>query len=157
MLDPRGSLTWSVKESLLDYLRNIPDAVVAGARAGDAEDAPFVFAEAADSTPERPKYVGALRIRAHGGLMDVDIADPSLVPEKGGWVLTFRTADGADLRFARLADIDEREDEGILIRRANDVALLLEATPLFGGNYAPYTRLAAVVFSTTAARRTSAD
>jgi hypothetical protein len=157
MPDPHGSLTWSIKESLLTYLRDMPDAVVAGSRASDAADAPFVFAEAPDSTPERPRYLGNIRIRAHDGLMNVDISDPAVVPEKGGWVLVFRTATGAELRFARLADLDENESEGLLTRRSSDVALLIDATPLFGGNYAPYTRLAAVVFSATAARRTNAD
>jgi hypothetical protein len=89
--------------------------------------------------------------------MNVDISDPALVPEKGGWVLIFRTTAGAELRFARLAELDEHEAEGLLTRRSSDVALLIDAAPLFGGNYAPYTRLAAVVFTTTAARRTNAD
>jgi hypothetical protein len=142
-----GSLLWRIKDSLLDYLAGMPDASVGGTRQSDASDAPFAFTESPESTASRPSYLGRIRITAHDGLMDIDLVDPVVVADGDRWIVTFRTPRGESLGVVRLTAVEERTERGLVLRRSNDVALLMDAAPLFGGNYAPYTRMAPLEFS----------
>jgi len=145
-----GTLSWAVKESLLEYLSGVPGAVVAGTRATEEIDAPFVFTEAPDSSPSVPKYVGRIRIEAHDGLMNIDAQDPQLAPVSHGWILTVSNPSGSILPFVRLGRMTERHEGGLWIRRSDDVALLIDAASLFDNRYAPHTRMAPVEFSVRA-------
>jgi len=142
-----GMLRWALKESLLWYLGAMEDSIVEGERESADESARFLFLEAADSSPEAPRYIGRLRIHAHGGLMDIDLSDPWIQIDGETRTLMFHTPKG-DLAMAQFARVSETRTDDLLSVQVDDVALTSEASPLFGGQYGPYTRLDALDYST---------
>lgn len=143
-----GTLLWALKESLLWYVGVMEDSIVEGERESDDGAARFVFHEAPDSTPEAPRYTGRIRIHAHGGLMDIDLRDPWIEVDGDTRTLRFHTPKG-ELAMAQLARITESRGDDLVTTQVDDVMLTADASPLFGGQYGPYTRLDALVYSTS--------
>src|SRR5690606_41148339 len=85
------ALTWGIKRSFIRYIGSLPDtahAAVDGAYLGETSFFTFPVDATAANTPAVVRFRGSLRIRAHGGMLDVLIADPWIEHHSGGSVLS---------------------------------------------------------------------
>ncbi|MGO2110611.1 MAG: HtaA domain-containing protein [Pseudoclavibacter sp.] len=106
--ESRGELRWAVKASFVGYIRSSGGAieVLGGARDDDGE---FVFARATDGVQfdgDAPrgaaKFAGSVRFTAHGGMLDLTIADPEIAFGPHGASLFVRGGDGLAVELATL-------------------------------------------------------
>ncbi len=120
----RGSLLWGIKGSLLDYVRGMGDGTVETAGGATAAEDGLRFPRA-----DGLAFQGAVTLTAHGGMLHVTIADPSLVETATGWAIEI--ADPHDpssrMTFATVAAFDGR--------RASGTALTQDGADLFFGPY----------------------
>ncbi|KRA25444.1 hypothetical protein ASD65_14200 [Microbacterium sp. Root61] len=106
-----GMLRWGIKRSLLDYVRRFDGGIVhAGAHAG--ADGRTVF-PADPSAPEEwdgcgvlAAFSGAVQLRAHGGLLALDIAEPWIVLRGDTSLLTIADPDDARGRSGFVVLVD---------------------------------------------------
>lgn len=137
-------LAWGVKGSFVDYVERWPEASVELAPGtGRLPDGGFYFTP----DPERPVgarwFRGGVRLRAHGGLLDVSLADPRVEDHGSGHVLTAETwIDGrwGRVPFAELqwpeTPVPETAGAGPGVHMVTAGARLHpEAVPVFDGTY----------------------
>ncbi|MDZ8275051.1 HtaA domain-containing protein [Microbacterium aquimaris] len=123
-------LHWGVKQSFVGYIRGVGGDIECtdGAMATDSGYW-FPAAETAETA-----FVGTLRFRAHGGLLNVDIRDPRLRMLPDAIELSVGDATGARLAVARAPLGTDAE----LI---DELRLLPDACALFNFTYPPDTLL----------------
>ncbi|HWH26587.1 MAG TPA: HtaA domain-containing protein [Pseudolysinimonas sp.] len=136
-----SSLIWPVKESFIAY--------IVGAAAGAADlvkpatrtaSGAFVFpgASPSDRLPrhelEDPlRFVGALILTGHGGMLNLPLQDPWVEWTASGYVMSIVDPDEAEgrLPFVAIAGFVTSEDQ----HRAHGTSLTSEGAELFFGPY----------------------
>lgn len=127
------SLRWGIKQSLLRYVRGMPDGAVTvsgGASAVEDSATESGFRFPADETTDAVlAFRGTVTLTGHGGMMRVVLADPALVETGAGWVLEIADPDDPSIRlvFATITDFDGQ--------RATGTALTEDGADLFFGPY----------------------
>jgi hypothetical protein len=118
-------LRWSVKESLLGYVRAMPDGRILVEGGATETAAGFEFA----ATEQALRFSGRVTLTGHSGMMHVAIADPAIVSASTGWTLEIADPDdpAARMPFAALSGFD-----GVT---AESAALTAEGADLFFGPY----------------------
>jgi hypothetical protein len=143
-------LSWGVKQSFRSYVEGSGGAIEATMGAERDADGGFRFpaAPGAQVTLDdegRPRgrsdFVGEVRFEAHGGMLSVSLADPSLEIGPAGAFLT--VADSPDrIRRVPLAKLDlaamSRADDGALVIPAS---MSMEGWQVLGDHYLPMTPL----------------
>jgi len=129
-----STLVWGIKASLLAYAR--------GMGGGDVQHEGAVKEPSGYAFPgtdgEGHTFSGSVRITAHGGIMDVTLADPAVVPDGDRWLLTVAGPAGAD-RLAVASIESLTEQDGFLV--AAGTAMTAAGADLFAGPYGPGTPL----------------
>ncbi|KNC17836.1 hypothetical protein AC792_13410 [Arthrobacter sp. RIT-PI-e] len=118
-------LRWSIKDSLLGYVRAMHDGeIISDGGATDTGDR-FEF----PATEDPLRFAGRVLLTGHGGMMRVSITDPGIVRTAGGWILEIADPDDTAVRlpFAVLAGFD-----GVTAEAAS---LTHEGSDLFFGPY----------------------
>jgi len=134
-------LEWAIRDTFLAYLQAIEAVVDLRGGAMRTEDGAIAF-PLAQTAPDLLQARGRFRAVAHGGALDLLIAEPALRRDADGWGLEWASGDGLRTR-ARL--LGEAPSDILAGDRAfRDVALTAAAAELFGGNYAPWARMAPV-------------
>lgn len=121
-------LIWGVKASFRDYVKG-----VSGTVGGTAPivDGGFVFSHRSGL-----HFSGAVTFRAHGGMLDVTLADPAI---EGGVLSVF---DGTErIRVARLDWGEPEVVNGRSIWKQVRATLTTHGSHLLGGSYAVGTEL----------------
>ncbi|GAB3615673.1 hypothetical protein GCM10027416_02300 [Okibacterium endophyticum] len=144
-------LVWGIKNSLIDYLARVGDAssqVSAGA--GLVGPGEFYFAVADTSGFDGStltgtiRFRGELRLRAHSGLLAVDVRDPWLEFGDEGWTLTsevggeHKPVSNDSPSRARLVDlepVDVVNDGEVIMLPDVPTRLAAESAGLFDGMY----------------------
>jgi hypothetical protein len=118
-------LLWSIKDSLLGYVRAMQDGQIAVDRGATETEGGFWFS----ATEDPLRFAGRVTLTGHNGMMRVSIADPAIVPSVDGWVLEIADPDDSVARmpFATLTGFD-----GVTAEAA---ALTDEGSDLFFGPY----------------------
>lgn len=144
------ALHWGVKQSFRGYVAMMGGVMEVGGGGEQLADGSFVFVAAPDSDLHlgsdgaltgHGRFVGQVRFEAHGGMLKVFLADPTLdISVTGGMIAV---ADGSD-RTRRLAIA--RLDLAAMMTRDNGeavipAALTLEGCQLLGDHYPPGTVL----------------
>ncbi|GAA1420289.1 HtaA domain-containing protein [Agrococcus citreus] len=119
-----GHLDWGIKASLLDYVRGMGDGTVEAAEGAEATETGLRFPRAIGLA-----FRGSVTLTAHGGMMRVTIADPSIVETSAGWAIEIADPDDPSRRmaFATIAAFDGT--------RASGTALTQDGADLFFGPY----------------------
>jgi len=133
-------LEWGIRDTFLAYLDAV-EAVVEADGAERSTDAGIAFPIARIGQREL-ETTGRFRARAHGGALDLLIAEPAIVRDPDGWAMHWTSHQGRLLGARLLGAGPERLDIGSW--DFGDVALTAEGAAQFGGNYAPWTRMAPV-------------
>lgn len=98
-------LSWTVKESLLNYVVDRADGVVdVEAPAKQSVDGSFWFpaaggGDAAEGEGAATKFAGGVRLRGHGGMLDLPLRNPWIERTAAGFVLTITDPDDVDARL----------------------------------------------------------
>jgi hypothetical protein len=143
-------LVWGVKQSFRNYVEATGGTIEAAGEAERLEDGVFAFAPAPDAASAldsggRPtgtvKFQGEVRFQAHGGMLSVFLADPSIELDAEGAVLMVADAPSRKFRIpiARL-DLSAAEplvEGGLSIPSA----VTIEGMQLLGDHYPPRTPL----------------
>jgi Htaa len=136
-------LAWGVKSSLMSYLAALPDTEVQlGPGSGQLLDGRVYFSldPSYRDTEEVHQFRGAVRYRAHAGMLDVTICDPCLeLSGDGAWVMSIETwQEGQWCRVpfmdCRLSGTDQRDGSVITLHFAT--SLTDAARSLFDDTYA---------------------
>lgn len=123
----RGWLTWALRPSLISYVQRSGGAVSYGAPATWTDDG-FRFPAMSDG-PLR--FAGEASLRAHGGLLAVDLVDPQVEDDRGRLLLTVSNlARNRRTAFAELVET-ERDPK----RTALSTRLTAAASEILGGVY----------------------
>ena len=130
-----STLVWGIKTSLLAYVRGMGGGEVR-TDGVTKEPSGFAFPDAGGSGHA---FTGSVSLTAHGGIMDVTLADPAIVPDGEQWLLTVADPDdpAARLPLARIAALTP--DSGFLV--ASGTTMTAEGADLFAGPYGPGTPL----------------
>lgn len=150
------TLTWGVKQSFRSYVEMVGGETAASAGAERAADGAFIFAPAPDNTLSlgadgalkgQGAFLGEVSFKAHGGMLDVVMADPGVTIDAEGAALT--VADSAKrtrrIEVARLDLAAMTTDEtGALVI---PTAVTLDGYMLLGDHYPPKTPLDPVVLT----------
>ncbi|WP_254716718.1 HtaA domain-containing protein [Actinomadura sp. WMMB 499] len=126
-------LVWGVKSSLLSYLAALPDTEVqVEPGSGRLLDGRFYFSpdpsSAHDGTRGSHRFRGAVRFRAHAGMLDVTVCDPRFeTSDEGAWVMSVETwQEGRWTRVpfmdCRLAGADRRDGRAVTRRFATSLS-----------------------------------
>jgi hypothetical protein len=78
-------LVWSIKNSFLDYVQNMPDGVVAVRGGAYRTDRGFHFPRKVNN--EGLDFLGSVHFTGHQGLLAVTVASPRFRPRLDGWTL----------------------------------------------------------------------
>jgi Htaa len=143
-------LSWGLKQSFRAYVESAGGAIETGGGAERAADGGFTFAPApgeglklgADGKPEGVgRFVGEVRCEAHGGMLKVFLADPSVEIGPAGAVLAVADSGNRDRRV-ELAQLDLAAaavaDDGAWIIPAK---LSRDGWQVLGDHYPPSTPL----------------
>lgn len=139
-----GSLAWAIRDSFLRYVTVIArgsfetDGVELDARGR------FVFplrAAARDGDDWHFWFSGSVRLRAHGGLLDVRIVEPEIVLGLDGGIISTRAETGL-LPIAVLDAVQGEEDGFNRTWQLIPARLLESGVPLFGDVYPAETEMA---------------
>lgn len=105
------TLRWGIKRSLLQYVRGSADGTVR--LSGGATETPEGF----QFPGEGLRFVGAVTLTAHNGMMRVVVADPALVSSSEGWAIEISDPDDADARlgFATIGTFDGHSGTGVVL------------------------------------------
>jgi hypothetical protein len=141
-----ATLTWGVKQSFRSYVESAGGQIETGEGAGRAGDGAFAFAAAAgeglslgaDGKPEgRAQFAGEVRMKAHGGMLNVAIADPEVQIGPAGAVLTVidnGLRNPRRVEFAKL-DLAQMTAEGAEL--VIPTALSMDGCAILGDHYPP--------------------
>lgn len=139
-------LVWGLKDSFLAYVAGCPDgSVELSPGTGQLPDGRFYFSPDPDAPPEALHFRGGVRLRAHGGMLDVCLADPRVDEASGQSVLSAETwKDGVWQRIP-FADVswapavagtdDDGAGDGTVRTLLAETRLHPEATALFDDTY----------------------
>lgn len=104
----RGELRWAVKASFVEYVRSNGGQIELAGGARD-EDGEFAFPRGVDGLQfdgELPrgtaKFTGSVRFTAHGGMLDLTIANPEIVFSTHAATLIADDGDGDAVELATL-------------------------------------------------------
>lgn len=133
-------LKWSVKESLLQYVRALGE--ISYVSAVIEQDDELVWPLVADRhEPDGTRiaqYRGEIHLRAHEGLLDIVIADPEVrLTEAQGQLSIRTTLDGSDRIM--IAHLDVVESSASAVRA--EVLVTPSGSMVFGANYPSGTKL----------------
>lgn len=133
-------LKWSVKESLLQYVRALGE--ISYVSAVMEQDDELVWPLVADrQEPDGTRiaqYRGEIHLRAHEGLLDIVIADPEVrLTEAQGQLSIRTTLDGSDRIM--IAHLDVVESSASAVRA--EVLVTPSGSMVFGANYPSGTKL----------------
>ncbi len=146
--DQVRALKWGVKESFRSYVENAGGSIAVSEGATRDGDGAFVFpasgdgglAIGADGRPDGAgAFEGEVRFEAHGGMLKVAFAAPSLEVVEGGASITVAGAVGG--RRVQLADLDLAQattDAEALVIPAK---LAKDGWRILGDHYGPATPL----------------
>ena len=153
MTDEPATLSWGLKQSFRAYVEAAGGAIETGAGAQRAADGVFTFAAApgeglklgSDGKPEGVgRFVGEVRCEAHGGMLKVFLADPSVEIGPAGAVLSVADTPARDRRV-ELALLDLAAatiaDDGEMVIPTK---LSRDGWQVLGDHYLPSTPLDAV-------------
>lgn len=151
-------LVWGIKDSFLAYVGRMPDTSVSLAPgSGQLPDGRFYFSPDPDAPAGGFWFRGGFRLRAHGGLLDLSLADPRVEEQDGCHLLTGETwnlGTWERIRFAELDWPNRPEDQGAGQTDKNDAAVRTftatarlhpDATGLFEDTYPAREPLAPLV------------
>lgn len=131
-------LVWGIRAGFRDYLDALPDARVELTGGAERSDEGFVFPQAAAA-----RFAGIVHATAHGGELDVTLADPALEDTGDTRVLT---ADVGGRRIVVAALLDAASLDALLAGTlSSDVALSHDGAAWLGGAYGPWARMDPVV------------
>ncbi len=145
-----ATLTWGVKQSFRAYVEGSGGVIEVGEGARRAADGEFVFASApgaglrlnADGKPEGAgRFLGEVRCQAHGGMLDVFLADPGVEVGPAGAAVTVADSRTRDRRVElALLDLAAAKvgDEGEIVIPAK---LSKDGWRILGDHYLPSTPL----------------
>lgn len=133
-------LKWSVKESLLQYVRALGE--ISYVSAVVEQDDELVWPLVADGhEPDGTRiaqYRGEIHLRAHEGLLDIVIADPEVrLTEAQGQLSVRTTLDGSDRIM--IAHLNVVESSASAVRA--EVLVTASGSMVFGANYPSGTKL----------------
>ncbi|MHA7274089.1 HtaA domain-containing protein [Arthrobacter sp. TMT4-20] len=97
-------LRWSIKDSLLGYVRAMQDGRIVVDGGVTEVGHGFEFA----GTDDPLRFAGRVTLTGHSGMMRVAIADPAIVQSVAGWILEIADPDDPVRRmsFATLTGFD---------------------------------------------------
>jgi|ERR1700722_15915035 hypothetical protein len=143
-------LSWGLKQSFRSYVESAGGSIETGEGAERDADGAFTFAAAggnglklgAGDKPEGvAKFLGEVRCEAHGGMLKVFLADPSVEIGPAGAVLTVADSAARDRRL-ELAQLDlaaaTLADDGAWVIPAR---LSRDGWQVMGDHYSPMTPL----------------
>jgi hypothetical protein len=143
-------LSWGLKQSFRSYVESAGGSIETGEGAERDADGAFTFAAAggnglklgAGDKPEGVgKFLGEVRCEAHGGMLKVFLADPSVEIGPAGAVLTVADSAARDRRL-ELAQLDlaaaTLADDGAWVIPAR---LSRDGWQVMGDHYSPMTPL----------------
>lgn len=136
-------LRWGIKASFVSYVVGMPDGAMSVTHGAVADPAGFLFpvvdASAFDSRTGSGilRFGGDVRLRGHGGMLQVRIADPELVVDEEGPRLSIEDTGGSRLTIAHLGTPSVAEGGGLQI----PATLTAEAVPYFNDVYPERTPL----------------
>ena len=144
----RGELRWGVKDSFLAYVRSSGGEIRVGAPCRlDGDE--FVFLRALDGvqidglTPRGvARFEGSVRFIAHGGMLDVTLADPSLDFGAPRLMLNVADEDGDRIDLAQLGPAGALDRDGVLEWIGVPAMLTGDGSDTFNGVYPSYTEFA---------------
>ncbi|HEY2052298.1 MAG TPA: HtaA domain-containing protein [Caulobacteraceae bacterium] len=150
MTDQAAKLSWGLKQSFRAYVEAAGGAIETAAGAERAADGTFTFAAApgeglklgVDGKPEGVgRFVGEVRCEAHGGMLKVFLADPSVEIGAAGAFVTVADTAARDRRV-QLALLDlgaaTMADDGDLVIPTK---LSRDGWQVLGDHYLPSTPL----------------
>jgi|GEM_PF-1553240 len=163
VLQWRGDLRWSIKESFFGYIERSGGRVeLQGVR---REETDFVFRRVpeghdddlrheADGLHGTIRFMGGFHVVAHGGLLDIAFHDPVVDIHGGDAMVHVLTGDGQPLvpfAMVALGEPIERE-EGVAEWVGGEARLTPEGSRLFSEMYQPYTDLDPIALAVASAR-----
>lgn len=142
-----AGLTWGIKRSFIRYIAMLPDGnylTDEGACLGGTSYFTFPTHPASPNADPVTRFTGSLRIRGHGGMLDVLLADPWIEHRDNGMVLSVVDPNrwpGRDQRLV-LAHVTPMIPDAPTPGEKKFTALLADSgTDVFGGQYDPGTPL----------------
>lgn len=145
-----ATLTWGVKQSFRSYVEAVGGEIETAAGADRAPDGAFTFAAGPDGDlvigpdgkPEgTARFTGEVRFKAHGGMLNVFLADPALEIGQSGAALTVADTPARNRRIEiahlDLAAATTGADGEIVI----PTAVTMDGYFLLGDHYPPKTPL----------------
>ncbi|MFD6515131.1 HtaA domain-containing protein [Rhodococcus sp. NPDC060176] len=133
-------LRWSVKESLLQYVRALGEISYGSAlvEQGDELIWPLVADRHEPDGTRITQYSGEMHLRAHDGLLDIVIADPEVrLAESQGQLSVRTTLDGSQRVVIATLDDVESSESGVHAQ----VLVTTVGSMVFGANYPSGTQL----------------
>jgi hypothetical protein len=143
-------LSWGLKQSFRSYVESAGGSIETGEGAERDADGAFTFAAvggnglklgAGDKPEGVGKFLGEVRCEAHGGMLKVFLADPSVEIGPAGAVLTVADSAARDRRL-ELAQLDlaaaTLADDGAWVIPAR---LSRDGWQVMGDHYSPMTPL----------------
>lgn len=124
-------LIWPIKRSFVAYVRGSEGNITLDGGATETTEG-FTF-----PGPEGDEgaFGGSVRFEAHGGMLDVTIANPRFTLQESAGELSVESGDGARVTVARLVDI-----MGSDVQTAR-LLITVEGSRLLGDVYAPGSEL----------------
>jgi hypothetical protein len=145
-----ATLEWGLKQSFRAYVEGAGGSIETGEGVGRAADGAFVFDAApgdaglrlADGKPQGVgRFVGEVRCQAHGGMLKVTLADPSIEIGPDGGAITvvdpFARENRVELAVLELDGATAGDDGDIVI----PAKLSKEGWRVLGDHYPPMTPL----------------
>lgn len=143
-----ATLSWGVKQSFRGYMEAAGGTVAVDGGAERAPDGTFLFPQGPQSTLARGadgrltgagRFAGQVSFNAHGGMLNVVLAEPGVEATDAGLVLTVADGPARRVVFAKLdAAAMETEADGTL---ALPAAITLDGMFILGDHYPPGTVL----------------
>ncbi len=146
-----ATLSWGVKQSFRNYVEGAEGAIETGEGAARAADGAFDFTATADDTlaigdngalQGHGRFLGEVRMTAHGGMLKVAIADPELEIGPAGAALTVIDRGLRNPRRVEFAQLDlaaatTGPDGEIVI----PTLLSMDGCAILGDHYPPKTAI----------------
>lgn len=146
-----ATLSWGVKQSFRTYVEAAGGQIETGEGAGRDADGAFTFAAApgeglkpgADGKPEgHGRFLGEVRMKAHGGMLSVSLADPDIEigPAKAAVTVMdrgLRTPRRVEFAALDLTQMTIGDDGEIVI----PAALSMDGCQILGDHYPPRTAI----------------